>query len=189
MGVFGQITVNGERISYRVRDAATNTLSSLLRGTSGTAIADHAVGATVYNIGSGNLLNGAYQDRVVSDTTVGDGSTTVFYAPSIDISDFGDSSTTYVDSIEVFVGGVRQYRFGSGTATQYPWIVTDFEPLAIEFITDDSPVDPELAPPPGVEVTILQRRGLWWYAVATAAERAQALQENPSVAARFLTNR
>jgi hypothetical protein len=189
VGVFGQITIGAERITYRVRDQATNTLSGLRRGASGTAIADHATGSTVYNIGNGNLLNGAYQDQVVSDTSVGDGSTTIFYAPNIDITDYGDSSTTYVDSIEVFVGGVRQYRFGSGTASEYPWIVTDFGPLAVEFITDDSPVDPDLAPPSGVEVTILQRRGLWWYDIRTQAEREQALQENPSAAARFLTDR
>jgi hypothetical protein len=68
--------------------------------------------------------------------------------------------------------------------------VTDFEPLAIEFIGDFfDPVNPDPAPPAGVEVTILQRRGTWWYNIETDAERVQALQESLSDTARFLTGR
>jgi hypothetical protein len=167
-GIFGIITIDGERIMYRNRSVGTNTLTGLRRGTAGTGAADHNAGAFVYDMGRGNLLAPQYQNYVVSDTSVGDGSTTVFYAPSIDISDFGDSSSLYVDSIEVYVGGTRQYNYSDSTVPlepdQYRWICTDAggndTPLTIEFITDFNPVEPMLAPPAGVEVTILQRRGL-----------------------------
>jgi hypothetical protein len=189
-GVFGAITIDGERITYRERNIATNTLSGLRRGTAGTAASEHAAGSAVYDIGRGNLLSEQYQNYVVSDTSTADGSTTVFYAPNINASDFGDSSSLYVDSIEVYVGGERQYRFGDTTATgQYQWIITDFDPLTIEFIINDDPVSPDPAPPAGVEVTILQRRGLGWYGPGVKETTGLALQETDTVAARFLTGR
>lgn len=190
LGVFGAVTIDGERITYRTRDLATNTLSGLRRGTAGTAATEHAVGTAVYDIGRGNLLAEEYQNYTVSDTAIADGSTTVYYAPNIDISDFEDSSSVYADSIEVYVGGERQYRFGDiSAASQYPWIVTDFEPLAIEFVTDDDPSSPMPAPPAGVEVTILQRRSLSWYGPGISENSGLALQETNTPAARFLTGR
>lgn len=183
-GIFGLVTIGGERIMYRTRDLSTNTISGLRRGTAGTAADDHAVNVPVYDISRGNLLPEQYQDYIVSDTSLGDGSTTLFYAPNIDLIDFGDSSTMYVESIEVYVGGVRQYNYSDTTAeSQYRWIVTDFGPLAIEFIVDDTVVPALTAPLSGVEVTILQRRGHWWYNLATPN---LSLQETDSNAARFL---
>jgi len=188
-GVFGVITIDAERITYRNIDLAANTVSGLRRGTAGTAIAAHAAGALVYDLGRGNLLPAAWQNYTVSDTAPGDGSTTVFYAPSIDITDFGDSSSIYVDSIEVYVGGERQLRYGQAGNSQYRWIVTDFEPCAVEFVADIGALDPDVAPPAGVEVTVLQRRGRWWYELETAADRRLALQETDNIPARFLTDR
>lgn len=178
-GVFGLITIGGERIMYRERNTALNTISGLRRGTAGTAVATHNANSAVYDISRGNLLAEQYQDYIVSDTASGDGSTLVFYAPNIDLSDFGDSSTVYIESIEVYVGGVRQYNYSDTTAdSQYRWIATDFDPLAIEFVG--------LAPAAGVEVTILQRRGHWWYDLSTPETRNQSLQETNTAPARFL---
>ena len=187
IGVFGIITIDGERIMYRNRDTALNTVSGLQRGTAGTAAAAHTIGAAVYDIGSGNLLTSEYQNYAVTDTSMGDGTTTVFYAPNIDISDFGDSSTAYIESIEVYVGGIRQYNYSETAAdSQYRYIVTDFGPLAIEFVTDGT----YLAPAAGSEVTILQRRALSWYrpGIGTASDGV-ALQETDTAAARFLCDR
>jgi hypothetical protein len=39
--IWGVLTVGGERIMYRERDLVTNTVSSLLRGTAGTAVDSH----------------------------------------------------------------------------------------------------------------------------------------------------
>jgi hypothetical protein len=182
-GYFGVITIGGERIMYRNRDTVNNTVSGLQRGTAGTGADSHSVGDAVYDIGRGNLLNESYQDYVIKDSSMGDGTTTVFYAPNIDVSDFGDSSTIYVESIEVYVGGTRQYNVNQTDAeSQYRYFVTDFGPLAIEF--------DGLAPAAGSEVTILQRRGVTWYAPGIGtASNGVALQETDTIAARFLCDR
>lgn len=191
LGQLGVITIDGERITYRTRDLATNSVSGLLRGTAGTAIASHESGTYVYDIGRGNIGPDSMQNYIVSDTTLGDGTTTVFYAPSISVEDFGDSSSIYVESIEVYVGGQRQYNYSDTSATsQYRWICTDAggddSPLTIEFINDNDPIDPIVPPPYGVEVTILTRRGTWWYGLDTVAQQELSLQESTTPAARFL---
>jgi hypothetical protein len=187
IGAFGVIMVGGERIMYREIDFAANTVSSLLRGTAGTAAAAHDVGTTVTDMGRGNLLNESYQDYIVSDTSVGDGTTSVFYAPSIDVEDFGDSSTENL-SIEVYVGGVRQYKYSDTTAnSQYRWFLSAFDPVTVEFVVDNNSYPELTAPAAGSEVTILVRRGVTWYeqGVGTASDGV-ALQDTNTVAARFL---
>ena len=65
-------------------------------------------------------------------------------------------------------------------------LVTDFGPLAIEFIVDDT----YPAPAAGSEVTILQRRGVTWYEPGNGTpSNGVALQETNTIAARFLTDR
>jgi hypothetical protein len=239
---------------YRVRDQAANKISSLLRGTAGTAAAEHAVGASVTDLGRGNLLNQRYQDYVVSDTTISDGSTIVYYAPNIDIVN-SDSSAT-VDAVEVYVAGVRQTRYqeiqpvvvvdsipvfqynigekyvitdlgdtdwntiaGTRTVrngetyeisyqagdvftaavstnvvstgfayhveTQYRWEIDSIDPLSIAFVTNNNAL--LTLPPEGVEVTILVRRGVTWYAPgADTPSNGVALQDTNTEAARFL---
>jgi hypothetical protein len=187
IGVFGVITIDGERIMYRQRNTALNTVSSLLRGTAGTAAATHAVGAEVYDTGRGNLLDQRYQDYTVSDTGMGDGTTSVFYAPSINVANFEDSSTENL-SIEVYVGGRRQYKYSDTTATsEYRWFLSQFDPVTIEFVVDDT-VYPKLqAPAEGSEVTILVRQGVTWYQQgATTASNGVSLQDTDTLAARFL---
>ena len=187
--VLGVITVNGERITYRERNLADNSLRGLMRGTAGTAVANHAVGSTVYLMGLDNLLPQQYQNFVISDTSLGDGSTTVFYAPSIPPVTAGDSSLFDPQSLEVYVGGTRQLSVGQPGESQYRWYLSEYDPIAIEFVVNQDPVDPQIAPPEGVEVTILQRRGYWWYDVSTQATRRLSLQETDTAAAKFLTNR
>jgi hypothetical protein len=237
-GVFGVITIDGERIMYRHRELDNNTLSGLLRGTAGTAAADHMSGTSVYDMSRSNLLSEQYQDYVVSNsandlgteapgivegytytittlgttdfttigalvntvgttfvaTSAGSGTgraiiagqtATKFIAPSINPASFNDSAIE-TNSIEVYVGGVRQYAVGNTAAkSQYRYFVTDWDPAAIEFVVDDSVYPPLVAPADGSEVLILVRQGSWWYNVATEAERNQALQESQSPQARF----
>jgi hypothetical protein len=196
VGVFGVITIDGERIMYRYRNTALNTISSLLRGTAGTAAASHSSSADVYDTGRGNLLDQRYQDYVVTNSSdgtlkgtfpLGDGTTSVFSAPLIDVADFEDSSTENL-SIEVYVGGRRQYKYSDTTATsQYRWFLSLFDPVTIEFVVDGA-VYPELqAPAEGSEVTILVRRGVTWYQQgATTASDGVSLQDTDTLAARFL---
>jgi hypothetical protein len=172
---------------YRSINVANNTLSGLMRGTAGTAAADHDTGTAVYDLSRGNLLQSDYQDYIVSDTSLGDGSTTVFYAPSITPGDFVDSASE-APAIEVYVAGIRQYAYSDTTATsQYRWFVTDFDPLAVDFVVDDTAYPPLLPPVPNVEVTILVRQGVTWYQQgATTPSDGIALQDTDTVAARFL---
>jgi hypothetical protein len=180
LGIFGVIIIDGERIMYRTRDLATNTLSSLMRGTAGTATAAHAVGASVTDLGRGNLLPEQYQDRVVSDTTLSDGSTVIYYAPNINIDSAYQDSSSDILALEVYVAGVRQYSYSTPAAdSQYPWAVAEFDPLAIEFL--------DTLPPEGVEVTILVRRGVSWYEPgANTPSNGVALQDTNTIPARFL---
>ena len=230
-GIFGVVTIDGERILYRVRDLATNSISGLQRGTAGTAAATHAVNAEVYDMGIGNRQPQDDQNYIVSDTSTGDGSTTIFYAPTIEF-DLADSSFE-INSVEVYVGGNRarvgyyagQFVIGqtytiasvgntnwhaiglpsdvyplpgviftatgvgSGTgvagdslASNY-YQETDYNPLAIQFLTaNDLP-----APGVGVDVAILQRRGVTWYAPGTSTpSNGEPLQLTDTNAARFL---
>lgn len=189
-GVFGVVTIDGERIMYRQRDVVANTISGLRRGTAGTGAASHSVGTDVIDIGRNNLLYSQYQDYIVKDTGMGDGTTTVFYAPNISDTSLNDSTGYLEEAIEVYVGGIRQDYWGNPNATsEYRYVVGQFDPVAIEFITNNDPVNPLNAPAAGSEITILVRCGTWWYDINNEVERNQALQENPGLAARFLTGR
>jgi hypothetical protein len=166
INVWGVITINGERIMYRVLDMANNTVSSLMRGTAGTAAADHATGSTVYNTGRGNLAPAEYQDHVVYTNTLADGSTTTFSAPNIDLSklslSFAEQATL------VYVAGIRVYT---------GYTVDSVAPAAITFDT---------APTAGYEVSIRVRQGFGWYQPANGnPSDGRALQITQTDAARF----
>jgi hypothetical protein len=149
--IWGMLTVNGERIMYRYRDTVANTVSGLLRGTAGTAITDHAINSLVYDIGRGNLLPASCQDYVdtnityplVSGVNLGDGSTVAFTAADINVSQ--EDSSVQDLAVQVFVGGER---------VQTGYELTNPNPVTVTFDT---------APPDGVEVAILVRRGHDWY--------------------------
>jgi hypothetical protein len=166
--IWGVITINGERIMYRYRDATTNTVYSLMRGTAGTAASTHAINSEVYDMGRANLLPAEFQDYVVSNTQVADGTTTTFTASNI-TTYFGDDSTLSDDTVEVYVAGIRQ---------QGTYFITDDAPVVVNFY---------VAPPEGVEVTMLVRRGVTWYAPGiNTPSNGVALQDTNTQAARFL---
>jgi len=166
-GIFGLVTVNGERIAYRARDTVNNTVSGLRRGTAGTAAAEHAAGSAVYDIGLGNLLPAEYQDSTVFDNFLADGLTVLFVAEDITISDL--DSTELVEAVEVYVGGILQ----TGGYT-----VTGSDPVTVVFVT---------APSAGYQVSIRVRRGESWYqpGINTASDGVP-LQETNTLAARFI---
>ncbi len=164
-GIFGIVTINGERIMYRTRDVATNTISSLMRGTAGTGAAAHTAGALVYDMNSGNLLQLSYQDYISKNTTIGDDSTVEFVAD--------DLGTNIVEgSVEVYVGGIRQ-----------------LQGFAVDIASNVVTVTFDTAPPAGQEVTMLVKHGVTWYhrGIDTASDGV-ALQQTNTVAARFLCN-
>ena len=161
------ITINGERIAYRSRDTATNTVSGLRRGTAGTGAADHAVDDPVYDIGIGNLLPLEYQDRYVVQNFLANGTTTLFTADEIIVT--GVDSTELTEAVEVYVGGILQTS---------DYTVTNGAPVTIEFAQ---------APTSGYQVSIRVRRGLSWYEPGPSTpSNGVALQETDTLAARFI---
>ena len=192
--VWGVLTIGAERIMYRNWDLATNTVSSLLRGTAGTAASAHATGTAVYNMGRGNLLPIEYQDHVESNSQLANGTTTTYvtdininnnntwegstlfgappFSPAVSagaIGSFDSGAGNNAHAVEVYVGGILQVGNYS---------ITVFDPLTVVFST---------APASGSEVVILVRRGATWYhpGVGTASDGVP-LQETNTLAARFL---
>jgi hypothetical protein len=166
--IWGVLTINGERIMYRQCNLVNNTISSLLRGTAGTGAANHPGGSVVYNLGRANLLPEQYQNYIVSDTLVGDGNTVDFVANNISLLP-GEDSTFLDQAVEVYVGGTR---LESG------YVLTGDSPVAVRV---DDPVAT------GVEITILVRRGVTWYAPGPGTpSNGVALQDTNTPAARFL---
>jgi hypothetical protein len=160
--VWGVLTVNGERIMYRERDTVNNTISSLLRGTAGTAAASHSVGSTVYSLGRGNLLPEQYQNYIVNNTFMSDGTTVEFVTDIV-------TTEADLDAVEIYVGGIRITDGGT---------FTGFDPVSFEF---------DEAPPAGLEINILVRRGVTWYAPGPGTpSNGVALQDTNTQAARFL---
>ena len=164
--IWGVVTINGERIMYRELDTNNNTVSSLLRGTAGTAVAEHEVDSIVYNTGRGNLAPAEYQDRVVYTNTLADGSTVTFSAPNIDLSALTLSFAE--QAILVYVAGIRVYT---------GYTVDSVAPATVTFDT---------APTAGYEVSILVRQGFGWYQPANGEPSdGVALQITQTDAARF----
>jgi hypothetical protein len=164
--IWGVITINGERIMYRVLDLNNNTVSSLMRGTAGTAAADHEVNSIVYNLGIGNLAPTEYQDRIVYTNTLANGNTTTFTAPNIDLSELTLSFAE--QAILVYVAGIRVYT---------GYTIDSVVPASITF---------DAAPTDGYEVSIRVRQGFGWYQPANGnPSDGQALQVTQTDAARF----
>lgn len=86
-GVFGFVTINGERITYLSRNTATNTLSNLRRGTVGTGVTSHAAGSIVTDTGKVNQLALRYQDADKFETFIGNGSIASFTASTLAVAD------------------------------------------------------------------------------------------------------
>lgn len=133
--IFGQLTINGERITYRNRDVVNNTVSGLRRGTAGTAIDSHTVGSVVIDIGFGELLPPQYQEQTKSNVFLGDGTTQTY---STDIG--------YVNDIDVYLGGSVRCYIGNtlGSLVEIPQ--DDFSIISVDPIT----VQLDFIPPPGL---------------------------------------
>lgn len=160
-GIFGLITINGERIAYRERDTVANTVSSLRRGTSGTAAASHAIDTPVYDIGKGNMLIAEYQNYVQYQNYLANGIITTYTTDSIVVST--------ADAVEVYVGGLLQ-------TTGYT--VTQLDTVEIEF---------DEAPTAGYQVSIRVMRGKSWYEPGSGTpSNGVPLQETDTEAARFI---
>jgi len=118
-GVFGICTIDGERIMYRERNLANNTLVGLRRGTAGTAATDHLVGAPVYDLNRGNLLYDQYQNYIDRKTYEPVGqypnrTSGQFIFTANDIAPVFSAR-----AIEVYVGGIRQDQYVDVLANEF----------------------------------------------------------------------
>jgi hypothetical protein len=166
INLWGVVTIDAERIMYRERNTIDNTISGLLRGTAGTAIAPHATNSLVYNLGRSNLLSEQYQNYVISNSTLGDGSTTLFEAADINLTT--DDSTLRPDALEVYVGGIKQseHFIGDGTTTIFALnavvglsdsVVTidgDLQTVTSNYTITDATLTFTTAPVPGAIIVV-----------------------------------
>ena len=163
IGIFGLITINGERITYRNKNTSNNTVSGLRRGTAGTGAAAHAVDSYVYDIGSGNKLYTRFQDSTKVENFLGDAATTTFTTSALSVP------SDMTDAVQVFVGGTLQ-------TSGYTVAATD--PISIEF---------DLAPAEGYQVSIRIKTGTCWYSPGESTpSNGVPLQYTNTEAARFL---
>jgi hypothetical protein len=189
--IWGLLTVNGERIMYRNRDIVANTVSGLRRGTAGTGVASHTADTDVYNIGRGNLQPPQFQNYIVSDSIIANGTDTIFYAPNITLTyDSAEGFDFLPYDVGTVTGQPGSYDYGAGDPTNQVEVYVGGIQLISGFsVISTTPVAVlfEVAPPEGVEVTILVRRGVTWYAPgAGTASNGVALQDTETQAARFL---
>ena len=171
--IFGQLTINGERITYRNRNLLNNTVSGLRRGVFGTGAADHANNSIVYSIGLSTILPAEYQDQIKFGNFLANGSTTTFVATGVVIDEFSeDSDSTAFNAdhaVMVYIGGILQ-------TTGYT--VSSIDPVTVVF---DTP------PPDGYQVSIRVNQGLSWYQPGVdTASNGDPLQVTDTIAARFI---
>jgi hypothetical protein len=143
--LWGVVTVGAERIMYRYRDLASNTVSGLLRGTAGTAAANHATNSFVIDMSIGSMLPEPYEDYLVFNNFYSDGKTDVFEADNINLT-LVDSATVADETLRVFVGG-RQLLPSD-------YIILQENPATVQLY---------IIPPVGVEITLAVLRGTSWY--------------------------
>jgi len=187
--IWGVVTIDGERIMYRDINTSNNTISSLLRGTAGTAAASHASGAIVYDMGRGNLLPQAYQNYVESNSFLADGMTTTFLAENVFVAQSGAIPYDYqpYDTVDFPPDG---YDYGAGNPSNFVevyvggslqsgnYTFNSYRPVSITFNT---------APAAGLEVTILAKFAVNWYQKGEfTASDGVPLQETNTGPARFL---
>jgi hypothetical protein len=182
VNLWGVLTVNGERIMYREIDFLNNTVSSLRRGTAGTAADSHSTGSLVYNLGRTNLLIDAYQDYYDSLASIANGSVSVFSAPPNVI--FDQYNADFLDrAILVYVGGILQeisvdYEIGRGFDVA-PYGDGPYDNSAEQIVFYNPPAA-------GREVLITVRRGTSWYQPGTySASNGVALQYTNTIPAQF----
>jgi hypothetical protein len=134
--VWGVVTIDGERIMYRSIDLVNNTISNLLRGTAGTAAAAHEIGAYVYDEGRGNLLPQQFQNYIVSNTTLANGTETIFTAADISLR---ASNTTPWLEYNSYTGASTVITQGSFSTLPYDSEPYDYPNVNFYYAKKDVP--------------------------------------------------
>jgi hypothetical protein len=159
----GVLFIDKERIEFFQKSG--NTLSQLRRGTLGTGIKAHAVGAQVVDAGGNQTV--PYADTIYTSTHTGDGSSATFTTTHAPAS---------ADELDIFIGGQRL-------------LLTAEDGSTVNYTVDGSTSAVTLAtvPASGVRVKILQKRGQVWYtAGASTASSGAGLQKSITNQAKFI---
>jgi hypothetical protein len=165
--------VGAERITYRTRNLANNTVSGLRRGVAGTGAMAHVSGESVSDVGLAQQLPSTYQQKTTTDkTNIGDGSTTTFIGSGIVVPSTIDS-TELDEAVRVSVGGAELINTVDYTVTQV-------DATQVEVTLTTAPTD-------GVEIDISIVNGNVMYKQGNnTASNGIALQDQTTVAALFL---
>jgi len=160
----GVIFIDKERIEFFQKSG--NTLSQLRRGTLGTGIKAHAVGAQVVDAGGNQTV--PYADTVYTSTHTGDGSSATFTTTHAPAS---------ADELDIFIGGQRLLLTAEdGSTVNY---TVDGSTTAVTLTTT--------VPSSGVQVKILQKRGQVWYTTgASTASNGAGLQKSTTNQGKFI---
>lgn len=152
----GVIFIGSERIEYFSKSG--NTLSSLRRGTLGTAAQEHSAGAVVVDASQQQTL--PYADSNYIKVYLADGSTTAYSAQ------YGIETQNELD---VFVGGSR------------------VSPEDYSIDGSSNTVVFAQAPQENIQVKIVQKKGVVWYTQGNGqASNGNGLQQSTSDVARFI---
>ena len=167
----GIVFINGERIEFLIRQG--NTLRQLQRATFGTGAPEvHFAGSDVYN--QGIQQTAPYADKTITNTLVGDGSTSVF--------ELGFTPKS-VNEFEIFVAGKRLRKtaiqlFDATKDQDSP--EADVNAPAEFSVTGNTPFVTLLnTPASGVKIQIIRRQGTLW------ADPGVSLNDSESLVARF----
>ena len=154
----GVVFIGTERIAYFGKEG--NTLSSLFRGTLGTAIRSHDEGIKV--VDAGGVQNIPYEDTTTTTTYTGDGSTVSFALPYVPASK---------QDIIVYVGGSKTTDFTVGSDSSSAIVFT-------------------VAPANGVQINVIKKTGAVWYDQgATSPSNGLGLQQATGVEVLFLQDK
>ena len=210
--IWGVLTVGGERIMYRERDLVTNTVSSLLRGTAGTAATDHLIPVTW------NIANSYVKGQIVNDSDVF--YTAIQTVPSSEAVPISDTEYWALTISPILVYNLNRVNLApieyqdslpgsntlaNGTQTIFTAPVdlsledSSFDVQAILVyvgglrqtdgyeVTGVNPVTVEFdtAPTTGYQVTIQVRQGLGWYGPGVYMTTGTPLQDSDTAAAQF----
>jgi hypothetical protein len=137
----GVIYIGKERIEYFYK--LGNVLSNIRRGTLGTAISTHVVGANVIDASGKQTI--PYADTVYTKKHIADGDTTRFISAL---------SVNSPHEIDVFVGGTRLPYLNEDSSANYT--VDTWDGSSANIVLTEKPKF-------GVEVKIIQKKGRIWY--------------------------
>jgi hypothetical protein len=161
----GVIFIDNERIEYLYKDG--NTLSNIRRGTLGTAIKNHIVGASVVDASGQQTV--PYADTIYTKKHIADGSTTAFIS---------SQSLNSPYEVDVFVGGRRLPYLNEDSSANYT--VNTWDGSSANIILSEQPAA-------GTEVKIIQKRGQIWYNRGeTTAADGKGLGKSNTAQAKFI---